>query len=197
MRRINAVKTEETGADQARLRIHAAAIECVERWGIEKTTLNDIARLAGCSRQTVYNYFPGKAAVLESALEEAGREFMERLEHLALQFEDPADSLLEVILYTISRQSNEPYLHILAEPAFFVTFMQEIFGSHLPRERMQKVIRTCIRNAPELLPHVEEISEATGRFLMSMLIADGGVQRNEKQLRGFIRRRILPGLVQP
>ena len=90
---MNAVKTEETGADQARLRIHAAAIECVERWGIEKTTLNDIARLAGCSRQTVYNYFPGKAAVLESALEEAGRKFMERLEHLALQFEDPADSL--------------------------------------------------------------------------------------------------------
>jgi AcrR family transcriptional regulator len=189
------VNVDSANADQTRKRIHAAVIECVERWGIEKTTLNDIAKTAGISRQTVYNYFPGKAEVLESALDEAGRAFMERVEAHATRFDDPAECLLESLLYTITELPKEPYLHVLVEPAFFLTFMQEFFGSELSRERVQAVTRACLRNAPELLPQVEEISEITSRFLMSVLITDGGVKRSEAQMRGLIQRRILPGLV--
>ena len=35
------------------------AIRCIARWGLAKTTLDDIAREAGCSRATVYRLFPG------------------------------------------------------------------------------------------------------------------------------------------
>lgn len=38
--------------------IHAAA-RCVARWGIRKTTLDDIAREAGVGRATAYRVFPG------------------------------------------------------------------------------------------------------------------------------------------
>jgi AcrR family transcriptional regulator len=38
--------------------IHAAA-RCVARWGIRKTSLDDIAREAGVSRATAYRVFPG------------------------------------------------------------------------------------------------------------------------------------------
>lgn len=40
-------------------RIIAATLRCVSRWGVAKSTLDDIAREAGCSRATVYRVFPG------------------------------------------------------------------------------------------------------------------------------------------
>src|SRR3954449_1770403 len=36
-----------------------AALACFGRWGVAKTTLDDIAREAGVSRATVYRLFPG------------------------------------------------------------------------------------------------------------------------------------------
>jgi len=42
-----------------RERILQATYDCVARWGLAKTTLEDAAREAGVSRATVYRYFPG------------------------------------------------------------------------------------------------------------------------------------------
>jgi AcrR family transcriptional regulator len=42
-----------------RVRIADAATRCVARKGVTKTTLDDVAREAGCSRATVYRTFPG------------------------------------------------------------------------------------------------------------------------------------------
>lgn len=44
---------------EPRQRILEATYECVARWGLSKTTLEDAARQAGVSRATVYRYFPG------------------------------------------------------------------------------------------------------------------------------------------
>lgn len=38
------------------------------RYGVSKTTMNDIAREAGVARQTLYNTYPSKEAVLRAAL---------------------------------------------------------------------------------------------------------------------------------
>ncbi len=46
-------------ADGPRQRILEATYNCVARWGLSKTTLEDAAREAGLSRATVYRYFPG------------------------------------------------------------------------------------------------------------------------------------------
>lgn len=47
-------------------RIVATAYACFERYGIAKTTVEDIARGAGFSRQTVYRYFNGKDDILDT-----------------------------------------------------------------------------------------------------------------------------------
>lgn len=54
---------------ELRDRVIAAALACVARWGIGKTTLEDVAREAGCSRATIYRTFRGgKAEVLAATL---------------------------------------------------------------------------------------------------------------------------------
>ncbi len=40
-------------------RVVEGMLACIGRWGIAKTTLDDVAREAGCSRATVYRTFPG------------------------------------------------------------------------------------------------------------------------------------------
>jgi AcrR family transcriptional regulator len=45
-----------------------AALACIGRWGLAKTTLDDVAREARCSRATVYRLFPGGKDTLVSAV---------------------------------------------------------------------------------------------------------------------------------
>jgi AcrR family transcriptional regulator len=40
-------------------RLAAAALRCVARWGVAKTSFDDVAREAGVSRATAYRAFPG------------------------------------------------------------------------------------------------------------------------------------------
>ncbi|MDQ1427919.1 MAG: hypothetical protein QOK39_1395 [Acidimicrobiaceae bacterium] len=48
-------------------RIVAAALRCIRQWGLAKTTLDDVARQADCSRATLYRVFPGgKDALLQA-----------------------------------------------------------------------------------------------------------------------------------
>ena len=45
--------------EDRRQRILEATYACIARWGIGKTTVEDVAREAGVSRATLYRYFPG------------------------------------------------------------------------------------------------------------------------------------------
>lgn len=64
-----------------RQRVLAATLACVERWGLQKTNVEDVAREAGVSRATVYRYFPGgrEQLVRETVAWEVAR-FFARLE---------------------------------------------------------------------------------------------------------------------
>ncbi len=49
-------------------RVVTATLSCIGRWGLAKTTLDDVAREAGVSRATVYRLFPGgKPALLQAS----------------------------------------------------------------------------------------------------------------------------------
>lgn len=50
-------------------RVVDAMFSCIGRWGLAKTTVEDVARTAGISRATVYRLFPGgKHAILQAGL---------------------------------------------------------------------------------------------------------------------------------
>jgi AcrR family transcriptional regulator len=86
---------EESGRATER-RILDAAIECFTRFGNDKTTLTDVARTAGLSRQTIYRYFPDRAALLEAVdrfEEDTMRTAAEQLGADSASFEDFIASL--------------------------------------------------------------------------------------------------------
>ncbi|MGI9645645.1 MAG: TetR/AcrR family transcriptional regulator [Ilumatobacteraceae bacterium] len=54
-------------AGATELRVLEAVKACCERWGVEKVTIDDIARESGVSRATLYRMFPGGKDVLFEA----------------------------------------------------------------------------------------------------------------------------------
>lgn len=74
-----------------RARILDAVHDCIARVGIAKTTLDDVAREAGCSRATLYRHFSGKPELLASLVE---RE-VERLGSALAAATEPATDLAE------------------------------------------------------------------------------------------------------
>jgi len=79
---------------EVRERLLEAGYECAARWGLAKTTVEDVAREAGVSRATVYRYFPGGRDELISAVVawEFARFFLRLYEAVA-----DAESLEEVM----------------------------------------------------------------------------------------------------
>lgn len=64
---VNHVSTAPAPASSEQ-RIAEALLACMGRWGLAKTTIEDVAREAGLSRATVYRLFPGgKASILVAA----------------------------------------------------------------------------------------------------------------------------------
>jgi AcrR family transcriptional regulator len=52
-----------------------AAYACFRRQGLQKATIVDIAKAAGVSRSTIYEYFRDKAAIVEACAEHASQWF--------------------------------------------------------------------------------------------------------------------------
>ena len=82
---IDQIAPVATSADSLEERVIDAMLECIGRWGIAKTTADDVARTAGISRATLYRVFPGGKDVAFEALfrRETGRFFSLVTERLA------------------------------------------------------------------------------------------------------------------
>jgi AcrR family transcriptional regulator len=87
-------------AASVRERILEAAYACVARYGMAKTTVDDVAREAKLSRATVYRYFPGGKDQLltETVAWEAGR-FFQRLANAVAGAPDFPSLLEEALLF--------------------------------------------------------------------------------------------------
>jgi AcrR family transcriptional regulator len=62
-----------TGTDDARERILAAAERCIDRYGIRKTTTDDVACEVGLSRPSVYRYFADRDDLLIELIDRHAR----------------------------------------------------------------------------------------------------------------------------
>jgi AcrR family transcriptional regulator len=88
-------------------RATTALLVCIARFGLSKTTLDDVAREAGCSRATLYRYFDGKAALVRRAVDVE----IERLTSRAVAAAGVHDSLLDATVAAVVTGARDLVAH--------------------------------------------------------------------------------------
>jgi AcrR family transcriptional regulator len=85
-------------------RVLDALHQSIEKWGLEKVTIDDVAHLSGVSRATIYRMFPGGRDVLFEALRVRNlNEFFTGLRSAV----ESADSLLDLVVDIAVYATNE------------------------------------------------------------------------------------------
>jgi AcrR family transcriptional regulator len=180
-----------------RLRIIDAALACLARQGIAKTTLDDVARETRCSRATIYRAFPGgKDSLLVAVGETELARFYGALALHLVDAEDLEDVLVEAMAEGASRIAHHPTLGYLLEhePGVVVPF--------LAFSRMDELLAGAAAFlAPFLgrfvdLDEAIRLSEFATRLVLSYLScpAQGIDITDRDDVRALVRRFVLPGV---
>jgi AcrR family transcriptional regulator len=105
-----------TSADEARERILAAAERCIDRHGIRKTTMDDVACEVGLSRPSVYRYFADRDDLLIELITRHARALIERARKSISRQSNLPDQIVEAILYTADHGRRDPLTRHVLDP---------------------------------------------------------------------------------
>jgi AcrR family transcriptional regulator len=108
--------TAPTGADDARERILAAAERCIDRHGIRKTTMDDIACEVGLSRPSVYRYFADRDDLLIELISRHPRALVDRAHKTISRQSSLPDQIVESLLYVADHARRDPLTRYLIDP---------------------------------------------------------------------------------
>jgi AcrR family transcriptional regulator len=181
-------------------RLIDAMLGCMSRWGVTKTTLDDVARRAGCSRATVYRVFPGgKESLLEATVRSEVVRFL-GIEAAALEACDELEDILVTGMATAGRHlaEHEVLQCLLAhEPEVVLPLV-----AFTRMDAVYAVVRDFF--APYLAPHVgpdeaPRAAEWVARLTLSYTLcpSDAFDVCDEESVRRLVRCYVLPGLAHP
>jgi AcrR family transcriptional regulator len=90
-----------------------AAERCVQRHGIRKTTMDDIARDARISRPSVYRYFADREDLLLALMSDHSRALTERARRFIDKYPSVEDGLVEGLFYLADHGHRDEFARFL------------------------------------------------------------------------------------
>lgn len=184
----------------ARERLIDAAESCFQRYGVVKTTVEDVATAAKVSRATVYRYFADRdELILGVLLREAGR-FLDGLTVEINRQPDFGRAVVNGVLFTVDAvRANENLALLFAPEAAGIT--TSIAGASealftLTTNFLRPFFETA-RDAGQMRQDVDpdEAAEWTVRTVLSVLTVQGPVERTTTKQRRFLATFLVPALV--
>lgn len=178
-------------------RIVDATLRCVGRWGVAKTTVDDVAREAGVGRATLYRLFPGgRDAVFDAAVEVETARLLGRLDDLLRG----AASLEEVLVCTVVEAGTTLARHPALQ--FLLAHEPEAVLPHIAFGQFDAVLRCVgLLFGPYLAPWVGDGEPAArgaewvARIVFSYVVAPADLDICDPvSARHLVRTYILPGL---
>jgi AcrR family transcriptional regulator len=183
-----------------RARIVGAALRCLARWGLAKTTVEDVAREAGCSRATLYRAFPGGKDAVFTAVADAELARIEGAVARAVEATDDLEDALVAAITTVGR-----HLDGHAVFRFLLLHEPELVLPHLAFHELDTLLaRVRAFGGPLLERHLApddaaRTAEWVARIVISFTCSpSAGVQlTDDSSVRRLVRSFVLPGLLVP
>jgi AcrR family transcriptional regulator len=186
--------------DQAREHILDATEACFARFGLEKTTVDDIAAEAGLSRSMIYRHFRGRDELLTGVLARLTDRF---IAELADRIDDHAtlgDFIVEAITEVVLVARLDPTL-----AAMFVGADRSAAGDAVARSgdiksrargfAHQVLERVGPERIAELRPGLAVDDAADHLMLIGLALIQGYGPTGDEQIRDYLRAFVLPALV--
>lgn len=196
----DATLDRDAGRDSTRERIIDAADECFGKYGVAKTTVEDIAAAAGLSRATVYRSVTGgrEELILAVLLRDLSR-FLDRLAGRLGEQRTVQDGIVEGIIDAVAFVRGEPRISYLLVPEAAGHTQAAVAGA---AEHVLALCRDYVRPHFDVAQRqgllradidVEGTVEFLFRVITSLIMMDR--KRSADETRAFLRTYVVPVLV--
>ncbi len=180
--------------DDAEARILVGALVCLGRHGVARTTLDDIAREAGCSRATVYSYFPNRAAVVDASVQAE----IDRITDAIVASADGAETLEDAVTAMFVTAARAIVTHTALqraldlEPEVVLPALSFDGGDRMFAESARRFGPVFARFVPP--DRASRAAEWSTRVLLAYLHPDRApfVMTDPEAARTLVRRHVVP-----
>jgi AcrR family transcriptional regulator len=180
-------------------RIRDAALVCIGRFGLAKTTVDDIAREAGCSRATLYRYYDGKPAIVKAAIVSE----LDRVSSALVDAGRAEPTFADAVVAVVVLGARELRAHDALQ--FLLAHERDAVLGHLAfasGDRVLVAVGDAIAPAFDRWLSVDRctrVGEWLARVVRSyVLMARPPIDFTDPDAaRGFLQRLVVPGLVPP
>lgn len=174
-------------------RILRAARACFARYGVHRTSMNDVAQAAGVSRQTLYNTISGRQELIEAVVVLRIEEMSEELRTVLEAQPTFVDAIVETSLASVELARKDPELTNLVETATTIRLFEIIAGPfpaiHDAVARLFKPLFEQARQAGDLRADVtddELVDWIRAVYLSLILRADLDAEAIRRVVRTFL-----------
>jgi AcrR family transcriptional regulator len=182
--------------DEARQRIIDATARVIDRRGVAKTSLSDVATELGVTRQTVYRHLGSLTAIVGLVAWQGAEAFVDRMiEHLE-GIDNPAEAVVEGFLFCLRTVPTDPRLSLLLQLGDTDAFVQTATAPDILEYGAQKLRRFPVDwNVGGVSDaDLHGLAEMILRLLISMLQNPYDPSRPEAEVRAFLERWLAPAL---
>lgn len=181
--------------DTTARRVLEAAARQLELFGIQRTTMDDVARRAGVSRVTIYRHYATKDALVEAVVLQEVRTFLDALGAHLERFPDDEDRVVEAFAFTAAGLRAHTLLRRLldGEPELFLPQLTTGAAPLIAMAR-ELIVDYATRRFPDLPPEDAALGAELGiRLMISLVLTpDGVVDLDDGERLRELARRFLP-----
>ncbi len=183
-----------------RERVLDATESCLQRFGLAKTTIEDVARTSGLSRATVYRQFRNRDALLLAVAARDADRVASQAERYLQRFEGVGSWIVEGMLFCLREIPKRPVLSQFLAPQEFGAASRMLLTSDRMLTIGAEILRPMFepaRNEGQLHEDLEldSLMEWVLRILTSYLAVPGPPTRTEDDLRRLFRGMLLPAVL--
>jgi AcrR family transcriptional regulator len=193
-RRSTSQPAAPASTDDARERILAAAERCIDRHGIRKTTMDDVACEVGLSRPSVYRYFADRDDLLIELITRHAQALVVRAHKSIARQSSFADQIVETVLYIAEHARRDPLTRHILDPDGTSLGKRMVASGASERRRAEMwdpVLDAAVANneLPPGLPRSDIhlwLGNVTKIVMRGLEDGDGDVRRYRSILRRFV-----------